>query len=273
MKRVLPIWSVAVVAAIAACGATGGGMRFDLTPAPPTQDTTPTRPSTPEVGVVSMISDASASLELAKDQNTRVLALVHDLQDHHTRVEELKKRLALDIAASVEAGAIDEKGLRSDAEALGRARAEVAPVDAKGLEELHQILTSGQRKQFATALSAMADKLPNDDPHRRYSNWRSDLEISVDQKDKIEGKLDTDGSLVASANAEQEAWRRRLRATANDFTGDAYSAAAYSDPDVVATTIERVRRLAAFLNAVVPYLSPDQRKLAAANLRAEVGVR
>ncbi len=273
MKRVPPMSGVAAVAiAVAACGATGGGMRFDLTPPAPTQSISPTRPSTPDIGVVSMISDAIASLDLNKDQSGRVAALVHDLQERHSQVEETRKRLSLDIAASVEANAVDEKGLRLDAESLGRARADVAPADAKGLEELHGILTPEQRKQFAAALNTAAGRLRSDDSQRRYGNWRSDLEIPIVQNEKIEPLLDPDGSLATSARTEQEAWGRRLRATATDFTNDAYTAAAYGDPDVVASTIERVRRLTAFLNAVLPYLTPEQRKTAAANLRAEVGV-
>jgi hypothetical protein len=264
--------ALAVVAACGACGATGGGVRFDLTPPAPTQELAPTRPSTPDIGVVSMISDALASLHLSKDQEVQTAALVHSLQDHHAQVEEMRKRLSLDIAASVEAGAVDDKGLQRDAESLGHARLDMAPTDAKGLEELHGILTPEQRKQLAAALNAAADKLGLDDAQRRYSNWRSDLEISVDQNEKIEPKLDPDGSLAASARAEQEAWRRRLRASASDFTNDTYTATAYGDPNVVATTVERVRRLAVFLNAVIPYLRPKQLKTAAANLRAEVGV-
>jgi Spy/CpxP family protein refolding chaperone len=263
---------IAFVVVVAACGATGGGMRFDLTPPAPTQSLSPTRPSTPDIGVVSMISDAIASLDLTTDQNRQVAALVHNLQDRHAQVEEMRKRLSLDVAGSVEAGVVDDKGLRLDAESLGRARADVAPVDARGLEELHGILTPAQRKQFAVALGAAAGKLRSDDSQRRYGDWRSDLEISVVQNEKIEPKLDPDGSLAASAHAEQEAWARRLRATASDFANDAYTATAYGDPNVVATTVERVRRLAGFLNAVLPVLTPEQRKTAGANLRAEVGV-
>jgi Spy/CpxP family protein refolding chaperone len=273
MKRVPPMSGVAAAAiAVAACGATGGGMRFDLTPPAPTQSLSPTRPSTPDIGVVSMISDAIASLDLTTDQNRQVAALLHNLQERHAQVEETRKRLSLDIAATVEAGAVDEKGLRLDAESLGRARADVAPTDAKGLEELHGILTPEQRKQFAAALNVAAGKVRSDDSQRRYGNWRSDLDITIVQNEKIEPRLDPDGSLAASARAEQEAWARRMRATASDFTNDAYTATANGDPDVVGSTVERVRRLTAFLNAVLPYLTPEQRKTAGANLRAEVGV-
>jgi Spy/CpxP family protein refolding chaperone len=263
---------IAFAALLAACGATGSGVNFDLTPTPKMPEVTPTKPSTPDVGVISMISDAIASLQLTKDQSTQVSALVHDLEQHHAAVEEARKHLSLDIAASVEVGVVDDRGLAKDGAELGKARVEVAPTDAKALEELHQILTPDQRKQFAASLNAAAEKLRNDDAQRRYSNWRSDLEINTDQNEKIEPRLDADGSLAASARAEQEAWRRRLRATANDFAGDTYKASAYGDPDVVATTVERVRRLAVFLSVVVPVLTPEQRKTAAANLRAEVGV-
>ncbi|HEY1957103.1 MAG TPA: Spy/CpxP family protein refolding chaperone [Polyangiaceae bacterium] len=264
---------VALALVVTACGATSSGARFDITPPAAAPEVTPARASSPEVGVVLMLSDAIANLQLSKDQNAQVAALVHDLQEGHRRIEEVRKQLSLDVASSVEAGTIDDKGLRADAEGLGRARAESAPNDAKALEELHRILTPDQRKQFSAALAARADKLPSDDAQTRYGNWRSDLEISLEQNEKIEPKLDADGSLATSAHAERDAWRRRLHATAADFANDTYSANAYADPDVVATTVERVRRLVGFMNVVVPLLTPEQRKTAASNLRAEVGVQ
>ncbi len=256
---------------LTACGATGGGARFDLGPSPQAHETPAARASSPEVGIVLLISDAIAELDLDQDQNRKLVGLINDVNGRHQRVQEMRKTLALDMASSVEAGNVDDKTLLTDAENLGKARAEVAAPDGQSLEELHRILTPAQRKKFAAALADRADKLPTDDAQTRYGNWRSDLEISPDQNEKIAPKLDADTAIAESARAEREAWQKRLHATAAEFEGEAYSAKSYVDPDVVKTTVERVRRVISFLHAVVPVLTPKQQKRAGDTLRAEVG--
>jgi Spy/CpxP family protein refolding chaperone len=263
--------SLALVVSLTACGATGGGARFDLGPSPPVHEAPAARASSPEVGIVMMITDAISQLDLSEDQNRQLNGLVNDVNARHDHVQEMRKVLATDMASSVEAGNVDQKTLLLDAENLGKARAEIADADGKSLEELHRILTPAQRKQFAAALADRADKLPTDDVQTRYGNWRSDLQISPDQNEKIAPKLDADTAGAESARAEREAWQKRLRATAADFPNDAFTAKPYVDPDVVKTTVERIRRVIAFLQAVVPELTPKQQKRAADNLRAEVG--
>ena len=175
------------------------------------------------------------------------------------------------MAASVNAGVIDDKTLEFDARKLGKARAEVAPADGKALEDLHRILGPAQRKQFATALAARAETLPTDDASTRYGNWRTDLEITVIQNEKIEPQLNDEPTIAPSAKAEREAWQKRLRDTAAAFEKESFSASTYVDPDVEKTTVERVRRVTAFLKLIVPELTQKQLAAAAENLRAEAG--
>jgi Spy/CpxP family protein refolding chaperone len=255
------------------CGATNGGLRFDTTPAKPAPEIVTARTSSPEVGVIVLISDAMANLQLDHAQNDQLVQLVSSIKERHQRVEEMRKVLSLDMAASVAAGVIDGTTLDLDAKKLGSVRAEVAPADGKALEDLHRILTPAQRKQFATALAARAETLPIDDASTRYGNWRSDLEITVIQNEKIEPKLDGETTISPSAKAEREAWQRRLRDTAAAFDKEAFSASSYVDPDVEKTTVERVRRVTTFLKLIVPVLTQKQLAAAAENLRAEAGAK
>jgi len=253
------------------CGATNGGLRFDPTPAKPPPEITIARASSPEVGVLVLMSDAMANLQLDHAQNDQVVQLVTSIKERHQRVEEMRKVLSIDMAASVNAGVIDDKTLELDARKLGKARAEVAPADGKALEDLHRILGPAQRKQFATALAARAETLPTDDASTRYGNWRTDLEITVIQNEKIEPQLNDEPTIAPSAKAEREAWQKRLRDTAAAFEKESFSASTYVDPDVEKTTVERVRRVTAFLKLIVPELTQKQLAAAAENLRAEAG--
>ena len=258
---------------VCACGAANGGARFDLTPPAPEPEVSTAQPSSPEVGVALLISDAIANLQLTTEQNAKCAGLVRELGDQHKEVQEARKTLSLDMASSVEAGSVDEGTLSRDAESLGKVRASVEPSDGHALEELHAALTPAQRKQFADGVRARAEKLPTDDAQTRYGQWRSDLDISLEQNEKISPQLDADGTSTKSAQAERDAWRDRLRKMASAFEQEKFSAASYEDPHVVQTTVERVRRVIAFLKIVVPVLDPKQRAEAAKNLRAEVGVK
>jgi hypothetical protein len=259
---------------VVGCGATNGGLRFDATPAKPPPELTTARNSSPEVGVLVLVSDAIANLQLDHGQNDQLVQLVTSVKEKHERVEEMRKVLSIDMASSVAAGVIDDKTLELDAKKLGAARAETAPIDGKALEDLHRILNPAQRKQFATALAARADNLPTDDAQMRYASWRSDLEITVIQNEKIEPKLGDETTIAPSAKAEHDAWQKRLRDTAAAFDKEQFSAASsYVDPDVEKTTTERVRRVIVFLKLVVPELTQKQQAAAAENLRAEAGAK
>jgi hypothetical protein len=225
-------------------------LRFDATPAKPPPEIVTARNSSPEVGVLVLVSDALANLELDHAQNDQVVQLVTSTKEKHEHVEEMRKVLSMDMASSVAAGVIDDKTLELDAQKLGKARAEVAPIDGKALERLHDILTPAQRKRFATALAARAENLPMDDATTRYGQWRSDLEITVIQNEKIEPKLTDEPTIAPSAKVERDAWQKRLRDTAATFERDQFSASSYVDPDVEKTTIERVRRVVVFLKLV-----------------------
>lgn len=264
--------SAVFVLVLMACGP-GGGVSFDLTPTPKVHEVPAAQPSTsPEVGVAMVITDAISTVDLDKEQNRRLIALVREIGEHHQHVQEMRKALALDIASSVESGNVDERALAADATNLGKARADVAADDGKSLEELHRVLMPEQRKRVATAILARVANLPTDDGQARYGNWRSDLEITVVQNEKIAPKLDGDTSSTTSARAERDAWAARLRATASEFARDTFSASSYLDPEVIKTTVERIRRVTSFLKLVVPELTEKQRQRAAENLRAEVGV-
>lgn len=272
MRRRVPTTSIAFVVCLG-CGATNGGVRFDTTPGKPTPELTVARPSSPEVGVLALISDASANLQLDQSQNDQLVQLMTSIKEKHQRVEEMRKVLSTDMASSVAAGVIDDKTLELDAQKLGKARAEVVPIDGKALEDLHRVLTPAQRKKFATALAARADNLPIDDATTRYGAWRSDLEITVIQNEKIEPKLADEKTIGPSAAAEREAWRKRLRDTAAAFEKDTFSATIYIDPDAEKTTVERVRRVTTYLKLIVPNLTQKQLSAAAENLRAEAGAK
>lgn len=257
---------------VASCGATAEGVRFGAAPPPAAPDTAPPRASSPEVGVVVILGDAMAELSLEGAQRDRLVALLDGIKRDHRRSLDARAMMAIDMSRSVESALIDEKLLSLDAQNLGAARAAVAAADGKTLEELHRLLSPEQRKRFAASLSAKADKLRTDDLQSRLGVWRHDLEVTAEQEAKIAPKLEADTASAASARAEREAWRERLKKTAAEFERDAFTAAPYLDPDVEKTTVARIQRVIAFLKVVVPELTQPQLDRAGQIIRAEAGV-
>lgn len=255
------------------CGATGGGVRFGSADPPPNvQPPSPTKASAQEVGVLTLLSDALSNLDLDEAQHKRVVDLTEEIKRRHRGALGNRTMLAVDMATCVETGNIEGARLLATADALGRARGEVGAGDGKAIEDLHAILRPDQRAKLSAALASKADQLKLDDFASRYGIWRLEVRITPEQDARILPKLDRDKASAESARAEREAWQKRVRATAEAFKGASVSGALLVDPDPVATTVGRIRRIVAFLEIVVPELTEDQRARAASFIRAEAGV-
>jgi hypothetical protein len=261
------------MAGVLGCGATGGGVRFgSADPPPEIAPPAPSKASTQEVGVLTLLSDALSDLDLDAAQHKRVVELTEEIKRRHRGALNNRTMLAVDMAASVESANIDDARLLASADALGRARAEVGSGDGKALEELHAMLRPEQRAKLSTALVAKADQLKLDDLQTRYGLWRLEVRITPEQDARIEPKLKDDKASAESARVERDAWQKRVRSTAVAFKETTFSATQLVDPDPVATTVGRIRRLVAFLKVVVPELTEDQRSRAASFIRAEAGI-
>lgn len=261
------------LASLAGCGVAGGGVRFGAAEPPPSfEPPSPSRASTPEIGVLTLLSDALSSLALDEAQHRSLTTLTDEIKRRHRGALNNRTMLAVDTAASVEAGTVDEVRLLADADALGHARVEVGAGDGKALGDLHALLRPDQRAKLSANLAAKAEALRLDDFQSRYGLWRADLRTTPDQDARIEPRLKADTASAESARAEREAWQKRVRTTAVAFKEPAFAATQLLDPDPVATTVARIRRLVAFLKLVVPELTDEQRSRAASFIRAEAGV-
>lgn len=256
-----------------ACGATNGGVRFDTPPAKYQRAPDgPAHPSAQEVAIVGFVGDATSELKLTEDQRRHIDAILSALTEKHAAALLARKVLSRDLAASVDANALDEALLMLDAKNLGDARAAVAGDDARALAELHALMDVSQRKAFAAALVARADHLKVDDPKSRLATWSYDLRLDDAQRAKIEAKLNGDAAGDASARAEHDIWDQRLRATAAGFGEASFQGDVFDDKNVVETTKARTARLVTFLRVVLPELSEEQRGRAAGIIRSDVGL-
>lgn len=258
---------------LAACGATNGGVRFDTPPANYQRAPDgPAHPSTQEVAIVSFVGDATSDLALTADQQQKVNAILDTLTEKHAAALLARKTLSVDLARSVEAATLDEPLLTLDAKNLGDARAAVAPDDVRALADLHALMNPAQRKAFAAALVARADRLKVDDSKSRLATWSYDLRFDAKQRAAVEAKLADDPAGDASAKTERDVWDKRLRATAAAFEGATFQGDAFIDKNVVETTTARTTRLLTFLRAVLPELTKEQRERAATVIRSDVGL-
>lgn len=262
-----------VLLSAVACGATNGGVRFDTPPdkyqrAPDG----PSHPSAQEVAIVGFVGDATSELKLSDEQRQHIDKLLGALSDKHAPALLARKLLSRDLASSVEADGLDESLLMLDAKNLGDARAAVAADDVSALAELHALMDPAQRKAFAAALVARADRLKVDDTKSRLATWSYDLRLDDAQRATIEAKLKDDPTGDASARAERDAWDQRLRATAAGFVEASFQGETFLDKNVVETTKARTARLLTFLKIILPELKKEQRERAAGVIRSDVGL-
>lgn len=255
------------------CGATNEGVRFDAPPAKYQRAPDgPSRPSAQEVAIVGFVGDATSELKLSDAQRSHVDTILSTLSATHSAALLARKILSRDLASNVEEGKLDESLLLLDAKNLGDARAAVAADDVKALAELHALMDPAQRKAFAAALVARADRLKVDDAKSRLGTWTYDLQLDEAQRAKIEAQLKDDPAGEASARAERDAWDQRLRATAAGFGDVSFQGDAFIDKNVVETTKARTARLLTFLRVVLPELKDKQRARAATIIRSDVGL-
>lgn len=219
-----------------------------------------------------MIGDAISEVDLDAEQEKQLYGLAESVRLRHKNVLSLRTSLAIDIATSVEGGKIDEPRVFGDAEHLGVERQAVLETDARAIENVHDTLTPKQRTAFALALRERAEHVKLDDFRTRYGTWRNDLHIDVRQDERIEPRLHEDSRSASEAQAEKSQRQKRMIELANAFERPKLVALPFLDHDVRATTEHRVHRFVAFLEVVLPELTDDQRRQAAAFIRSDAGV-
>lgn len=298
MKRVMTMRSANVLRTLAlgaslslfaACGGTSAAE----SPAATAQSASSKAPvAVGAHGPVKMMGDALGEVPLRPEQRTEIEKLAADSEARHASSKTAHQNLTMAIAAQVEKGSIDRAALKPQIDAATAAWESSRPADRAALERLHAILDPQQRGLFVDALEAKmhshmghADKAPADkaagEEHADHAHggpmeeWTADLKLTDEQKTQIRTALMTAFAAEHGEHHGEHGEHHGMdhgKKMFEAFRGEKFSLDEVAPPaDARARASEMSDKFLKAAEAVLPILTPEQRTLAAAKLRARAG--
>jgi Spy/CpxP family protein refolding chaperone len=204
--------------------------------------------------VAGAVNDALAQVDVPKEKQAEMAAIVNDLGEHASKVREAFGDFILALADQIGGKGIDRCSLQPKIDALVTAREHAAPHLQASFSELHDALNSCQRDQFADALEAViADREAKAQSGEWLDDLAKSLDLSSDQKDKIKSAIGELDSGVASETKERE---KILDA----FREDTFSPEKLTPADEVAKRAKaRADRMVTLAEDLYTILTPEQR--------------
>lgn len=242
-------------------------------------------------GPVRIVGAALGDVALRADQRAKLETILKDAEARHATTSGPRKDLVLAFADQVEKGAIDRAALAPKIDAAKAGGQKVRPEDLAALDQVHAILDKEQRAAFVDALEdhvkgAWRGKRGHGkDGHGdkgaagmwRMKQMAERLQLTDAQKDQIKEKLkalhaahDKDGGKGEHGKRGRHGGLRQAKQALESFKNDDFKAASLGEAlggggaDKGAAHLTRMVDVA---EAVLPVLTPEQRKIAAEELR------
>ena len=226
------------------CESKGGGAS--------TSDTTSPIATGDPYGPVALVVDALSKVCLTDDQRGAIEQLGREVRPKEEAVANAHHALVTTLAEDVRSDNFDDAALKSKVDDLVKARADSSPVLRKALEDLHGILDSGQRAQFADAIDARMDQMKS--ASKGWADKLSqDLALSDEQKTRIKDVLDT-------TKSDRESDRDRVKAVFDAFKGDQFNVDQIAPESDVETRVRaRTESMVRCAREIAAVLTADQR--------------
>jgi Spy/CpxP family protein refolding chaperone len=264
VRTLVVFGSVALLAGVAS------GARADSPPSPsasPTAAPEEQKAKSEANDIVQMIDEAMAHVTLRPDQTSTFKQLASDVDAHVAGVDEAKRAALLALADQIEANKVDAASLEPQTKKFVDAAAAASPYVRKALEKVHDNLDAQQRKEFVEGFrDALKKRKAMLDPKAHLERLSKDLNLSDDQKDKIQ-------AILAENTVANDVARDRLELVLAAFPGDTFKMDELL-PAEGGLHAERMAKRAIDIAAkVTPILTPEQRKLAADKIRKRASGR
>jgi len=226
-------------------------------------------------GHIKAIAEALSTVPLRADQRSEIEALATAAQARMDSTKGTRGALMSAFADQVEQGTIDRTALQPKIDAVTAAFAQSHAADNAAFERLHALLDPTQRTTFADAFEAKAQSRHHGPgpgaheghhgPGQELAAWATDLKLTDDQQDQIKAVL------AAQLAAHHGEWKGgghdRGKQMMTAFRSDHFVIAELgaAEPPHADRMTEHMIGIA---QSVLPLLTPEQRTLAAAKLRA-----
>jgi Spy/CpxP family protein refolding chaperone len=217
-------------------------------------------------GHVKLVADALSEVPLRADQRALIEKLAADADGRQGAVHAARQDLLLALADQVAAGKVDRAALQPKVDAVGAAALGVQTADRAALAELHDVLDSTQRGQFADALIAQFHGHGHG-MHGGHGSWKerwADLKLTDEQTAQIETILHDS---FASHHGDWKGGMDHSQGVLDAFRSDAFAPESLAPAtDVQAKSAEMHGRMIDLAERVLPLLTPEQRAIAATKL-------
>jgi Spy/CpxP family protein refolding chaperone len=175
-----------------------------------------TAPQVPQHGPLArLIAEGLEKAGLSDSQRARAEQVAHEVIPQEEAVRDARHAFMRALAEQLKAGHVDARALRSEIDALVKAREEASPAMRKMFEQLHEILTPEQRVAFADAVAARLKEFS-----AKKGSWSGmlakELGLSKEQEGSIEESCE-------KARSKVEEGRSKLMAILEAFKEDHFS--------------------------------------------------
>jgi hypothetical protein len=222
---------------------------------------------------MALIRNALAKVSLRADQKAVVDQLGREAEARHEPILKARTELRGAVADQVANGKIDRAALKPRIDALLQAIEPARAADRVALGRLHDILDKDQRNQFVDAIESQFQERHHDHPGmKRAARWAADLNLSDQQRDQIRTAMRT--KFEGQREAMKGQWRamhEQKRQMLESFRQDQFT----PDPNMAVFGRDKlengVGKMLDLVETAVPFLTPEQRAVAAQKIRTQPG--
>jgi Spy/CpxP family protein refolding chaperone len=242
-------------------------------------------------GPVRVVGAALGDVALRADQRAKLETILKDADARHAATSGARKELVLAFADQVERGSIDRAALAPKIDAVKADGQKVRPEDLAALDQVHAILDKDQRAAFVDALEDHIKESwrgkhgrgekggkGKDGPTGmwRMKQMAERLQLTEAQRDQIKEKLkalhaahEKDGEKGEHGKHGRHGGLRQAKQALESFKNDDFKAASLGDAlgGGAGKGAPHATRMIDVAEAVLPVLTPEQRKIAADELR------
>jgi Spy/CpxP family protein refolding chaperone len=226
-------------------------------------------------GPVRFLGDALSDVPLRAEQRAEIETLASDAEARHAEAQGTKRDIADLVAAQVERGTIDRDAFAPKIEAAVVAIDKTRPLDRAAFERLHAVLDHEQRVALVDAIEVRLRAHKERAGRGHLEEWVTDLKLAPVQFELIRTtvmKQLTDPREEGAPERGRASWRegrekgQRVLAA---FKEDRFVLDEVAPPtDARAMAKAMSGKILDVVDVVLPALTPEQRTLAAAKIRA-----
>jgi hypothetical protein len=229
-------------------------------------------------GHLKAIADALAQVPLRADQRAEIEQLAAAGEARHQAGKTAHAAILAALADQIAAGKVDRAALQPKIDAATAQMLQSRPLDEAAFDRLHTLLEPTQRNAFVDAMESQAQARRENIRHHgaMLREWAADLKLTDAQEEQIHAGLRSQGADHGPGDGpdgpkhDWKAMHDHHKAMLEAFRGEKFAMADFGPPGNAADHADKMGdHFVHIAEVALPILTPEQRGLAAAKLRAK----